>query len=76
MEYAAIIEKLGEKILPEKKIDSVADEDEETKWRRYELCRLVTFLLFLCEIFSLAFFNFFFLFQFTNPPWRCISWSC
>lgn len=35
VDSSAIIEKLGEKILPEKKIDSVADEDEETKWRRW-----------------------------------------
>ena len=45
MEYAAIIDKLGEKILPEKTINSVADEDEEIKWRRYELCCLVIFIV-------------------------------
>ncbi|KAE8705334.1 auxin efflux carrier component 1-like [Hibiscus syriacus] len=30
-----IIDQLGEKILPEKTKTSVADEDEETKWRRW-----------------------------------------
>ncbi|XVF53783.1 hypothetical protein PTKIN_Ptkin05aG0126500 [Pterospermum kingtungense] len=35
VDSSAIIDKLGEKILLEKKIDSVADEDEETKWRRW-----------------------------------------
>lgn len=35
VDSSAIIDKLGEKILPDKKINSVADEDEETKWRRW-----------------------------------------
>ncbi|XVF09458.1 hypothetical protein REPUB_Repub07fG0094400 [Reevesia pubescens] len=35
VDSSAIINKLGEKILPEKMTNSVADEDEETKWRRW-----------------------------------------
>ena len=53
MEYAAIIDKLGEKILPEKPINSVADEDEETKWRRYRL--LFSYFNYSCvRFFSFA----------------------
>ncbi|PPD98945.1 hypothetical protein GOBAR_DD04031 [Gossypium barbadense] len=36
VDSSAIIDQLSEKILPGKAIISVADEDEETKWRRYE----------------------------------------
>ncbi|KAJ7975237.1 prostaglandin E synthase 2-like [Quillaja saponaria] len=32
---SAIIDKLGQKILPEKKEDSNTEDDEETKWRRW-----------------------------------------
>lgn len=35
VEFAAIIDKLSEKVLPKKMINSGANEDEETKWRRY-----------------------------------------
>ncbi|KAE8681519.1 translocon at the outer membrane of chloroplasts 64-like [Hibiscus syriacus] len=35
VDSSAIIDQLGEKILPEKTKTSVADEDEETKWRRW-----------------------------------------
>ncbi|XP_022766369.1 prostaglandin E synthase 2-like [Durio zibethinus] len=35
VDSSAIIDKLVEKILPKKTINSVADEDEETKWRRW-----------------------------------------
>jgi hypothetical protein len=44
--FAVIIDKLGHKIFPDKKVDSNSDNDEEKKWRGYSFSSLAFFFFF------------------------------
>lgn len=53
--YAVIIDKLGQKIIPEKRADSASEDDEETKWRRYMAIYFITYVYFFgicCGLFT------------------------